>query len=116
MDVEVAGFKLLGLMVIGVAIVIAIGITYNNQNQNQNVLGQTLTCTGVANQMTCSTNPSNTFFANAVGAGAYLNYSKNAANTANTAGTNGNYVYYILFMALILGVVIGVLAVKRKNG
>jgi len=51
----------------------------------------------------------------AVTRGLYLNYTQNAGGVANTSGTNGNYVYYILFMALVLSVIIGVLAKKAMN-
>jgi len=93
MDVETAGYKLLSLIVIGVAIVIVLGVSYTNLAQNKAQL--------------VSAN---------VPLGIQSNYSTNAGNVANTAGTNGNYVYYILFMALVIGVIIGVLAVRRSNG
>ena len=91
-DVESAGRALLGLIIIGVAIVIALGISYTNQNQNQ----KQMVAAGVSN-------------------GILANYTTNAGNVANTSGTNGNYVYYILFMALVLSVIIGVLAKKAMN-
>ncbi len=92
MDVEDAGRKLLGLVIVGVAIVIALGIAYTNYAQNKA-------------QMVTSNVP----------AGVQSNFTTNAGNVANTSGTSGNYTYYILFAALVLGVVIGVFA-KQAQG
>jgi ABC-type proline/glycine betaine transport system permease subunit len=115
MDVETAGYKLLSLIVIGVAIVIVLGVSYTNLATNKTQIQATVTCTGTAGAV-CSTVPSNENYGNAINVGIVSNFSTNSNNVANTAGTNGNYVYYILFMALVIGVIIGVLAVRRSNG
>lgn len=92
MDVETGAYKLLTIIIVGVAIVIALGISYTNLANNK------------AQMVTAN-----------VPTGIQTNYSTNAGNVANTAGVNGNYAYYILFMALILSVVIGALIVKRAQ-
>ena len=119
MDVEEGGRKLLGLVIVGVAIVIALGIAYTNYAQNQGqIRTAAVTCSGVApvnGVVVCSTDPTNTYYANAIGIGVVSNFTTNAGNVANTSGTSGNYTYYILFAALVLGVVIGVFA-KQAQG
>lgn len=118
MDVETGAYKLLIIAVIGVALVIVAGISYTNFNNNRLQLNATsYTCSG-ATGSPCSIVPSNANFANAIHMGYFTNFTQNAGSIANTSASNANYAYYILFMALILGVLIGALvnAARKKQG
>lgn len=95
MDVETGAYKLLIIAVIGVALVIVAGINYTNYNNNRVQLVNSNVPNGILS-----------------------NYTTNAGSISNTSASNSNYAYYILFMALILGVLIGALvsAAKKKQG